>query len=330
MTGRRRRFMATVTLVLGLVASSVGSVQAADDFTLPFPNPSIALSYGMDRDLRVGYQLDWTGQLWRDSAPHLGRVYDQHTGLDYPMALQSPVLAARSGTVVDIEEGIGTTTYGPYGNFVRVRHSDGRDTLYYHLAQSGALVGVGQAVVAGQAIGKSGCSGLCYGAHLHFELLKPYGTGWQPVDPMAERRWTTWPGRVPFLAAYRTESYGGTVAIKRLTTVSHWVEFRNAGGRTWSRDTASTRLVLATWNPAARTSAFRAADWPSAWIPTYLDQASVPPDGIGRFTFGLRAPGTIGSYTEAFNLMAHPIAWFDWTRLGGYYLPIVVYSGEVP
>ena len=120
------------------------------------------------------------------------------------------------------------------------------------------------------------------------------------------------------------------MAIKRLTTVTHWVEFRNTGGRTWSRDATGARVLLGTWNSAARSSVFRAADWPGTWIPTYLDQASVPPDGIGRFTFGLRAPGTTGTYTEAFNLRVDPIAWFDYARLGGYYVPLVVYSGELP
>jgi murein DD-endopeptidase MepM/ murein hydrolase activator NlpD len=311
----------------GLIAPA--PVAAADDFTLPFHNPGVALSYGMDRDRRPGYQLDWTGQLWQDTVPHWGRVYDQHTGLDYPMGLYSAVAAARSGTVVDLQEGFGTTQYGNFGNFVRVRHADGRDTLYYHLAQSGALVAVGQAVAAGQTIGQSGCSGLCNGAHLHFELLRPSGSGWQSVDPMADRLWTTWPGRVPFSAAYVRESNAGTVTIKRQATVTHWVEFRNLGGRTWLRDVSSGRLKLGTWSPAGRASTFRASDWPASWVPTYLDPASVAPDGTGRFTFGLRAAVSPGSYTEFFNLLADPLFWFDHARLGGYYVPIFVTSGQV-
>jgi hypothetical protein len=75
---------------------------------------------------------------------------------------------------------------------------------------------------------------------------------------------------------------------------------------------------------------FRAADWPSYWIATYLDQATVAPDGIGRFTFGLRAPSTTGSYSEAFNLRVDPVSWFDHARLGGYYVPLYVYSGQQP
>ncbi|MGH2462591.1 MAG: M23 family metallopeptidase [Candidatus Limnocylindria bacterium] len=322
-----------LSLVLsGLLASMAvpGHAAAADDFTLPFLNPSIVLSYGMDRDPRPGYQLDWTGQLWYDSVPHWGRVYDQHSGLDYGMVLQTTVVAARGGVVVGVEERFGTTQFGDFGNFVRLRHADGRETLYYHLAEQGALVGITQTVAAGQVIGRSGCSGNCTGPHLHFELLQIAGGRWQPVDPMAGRLWTTWPGRVPYLASYHSESNASTVVIRRLTTVTHWVQFRNAGGRTWLRDTAGGRLVLGTWSPAARSSVFRAADWPAYWIPTWLDQASVAPDGVGRFTFGLRAPATVGSYTEVFNLRADPLVWFDHARLGGYYVPIYVTSGQVP
>jgi murein DD-endopeptidase MepM/ murein hydrolase activator NlpD len=324
-----RRALLHATLV-ALVVGVPGPVAAADDYTLPFLSPSVPLSYGVDRDPRIGYQLDWTGQLWQDSVAHYGRVYDQHAGIDYGMPLYSTVVAARSGTVVDLEEAIGTTDHSGPGNFVRLRHADGRETVYYHLAQSGALVAMQQAVLAGQVIGRSGCSGNCSGPHLHFQLLAPVGGGWQSLDPMSARMWTTWPGRVPFLAAYRAESNGGTVGIKRLTTITHWVEFRNTGGRTWLRDGSAGRAQLATWNPAARTSVFRAADWLSAWQATGLDQASVPPDGIGRFTFGLRAPSTTGSYAEAFNLRIDPIIWFDHARLGGYYVPLYVYSGQVP
>jgi murein DD-endopeptidase MepM/ murein hydrolase activator NlpD len=313
-----------------VIALAPTPAAAADDFTLPFHSPTISLSYGVDRDPRIGWQLDWTGQLWHDTVAHPGRVYDQHAGLDYGMPTMTTVAAARKGTVIDLEEAWGTNDHSGAGNFVRLRHADGRETVYYHLAQNGALVGMNESVQAGQPIGRSGCSGNCTGPHLHFQLLKKVGSAWQSLDPMFSRLWTTWPGRVPYLAAYRAESYGGTVAIKRLSTVTHWVEFTNTGGRTWYRDGTQGRLLLGTWNPAARTSAFRAADWPAAWVATYLDPASVPPNGVGRFTFGLRAPSTVGSYTEAFNLRADPVTWFDHARLGAYYVPIYVTSGQQP
>jgi hypothetical protein len=230
---------------------------------------------------------------------------------------------------VDLEGGFGTTQFGSFGNFVKIQHADGRQTLYYHLASAadgGVAVAVGGSVFAGSRIGRSGCSGLCYGAHLHFELLvwSSSAQAFKPADPLAERRWTTWPGRIPFDAAYVRESNAGTEVIRRGTTVTHWVEFKNTGGRTWRSAGTTGRIGLATWNPAAHASAFRAADWPYSWMATILDATSVPPDGVGRFTFGLRGTPEAGSYSEWFNLQAQNIRWFDYRRLGSYYVPIVI------
>lgn len=323
-----RRAAAAAVLQLAVLSVSSGSVLAIDDYTMPFYDPTVTMSYGVDRDRSLSRQLDWTGQVWNDGQPHWGRVYDQHTGVDYPMALRSAVAAARDGTVVDVEGGYGTTQYGSFGNFVRLRHADGRHTLYYHLASStdgGIGVAEGAAVVSGQFVGRSGCSGLCYGAHLHFEMLVWSSTlrVYQPVDPLAEKRWTTWPGRVPFDAAYVRESNGGTEVIRHGWTITHWVEFRNTGGRTW-RSSGSGRTALGTWNPGSHPSPFRASDWLYAFLPTFVDQASVAPDGVGRFTFGLKGSPEPGIYSEAYNLQAYGLRWFDHQRLGNYYIPIQV------
>jgi len=323
-----RRAAASVLLQLATIAMSGASVLATDDYTLPFYNPNVAMSYGVDRDRTLNRQLDWTGQVWYDGQPHYGRAYDQHTGVDYPMGLRSEVAAAKDGTVVDLQGGYGTTQFGSFGNYVKIQHADGRQTLYYHLASSaegGIATWVGAGVQAGQLIGRSGCSGLCYGAHLHFEMLawNSVANAFRPVDPMAEQRWTTWPGRVPFDAAYWRESNPGTEYIRRWQTITHWVEFLNTGGRAWRYWGTVGQTALTTWNPAAHASGFRAGDWPYTWMPTLVDTA-VPPNGVGRFTFGLTGSPAPGSYSEAYNLQAYGLHWFDWGRLGGYYIPSVV------
>jgi murein DD-endopeptidase MepM/ murein hydrolase activator NlpD len=245
------------------------------------------------------------------------------------MALRSEVAAAKDGTVIDLEGSYGTSQFGSFGNFVLLQHADGRRTLYYHLASAadgGIAVSIGEAVAAGQLIGRSGCSGTCYGAHLHFEMLawSAAAMAYAPVDPLAERRWTTWPGRIPFDAAYVRESNPGTEVIHQGQTITHWVEFRNTGGRTWRSSAVVGRIALGTWSPASHASAFAASDWPSSSIATYLDNASVAPNGVGRFTFGLRGSTAVGSYRESFNLAALSVRWFDHARLGGFYVPIQV------
>ncbi|MGZ6371765.1 MAG: M23 family metallopeptidase [Candidatus Limnocylindria bacterium] len=329
MTGRARRAVASLILQLAALGISCGMALGADDYTLPFYNPTVTMSYGVDRDRRLNHQLDWTGQVWNDGLTHYGRVYDQHTGIDYPMALRSEVAAAKDGTVVDVEGGFGTTQFGSFGNFVKLQHPDGRQTLYYHLASAadgGITVAVGANVLAGQRVGRSGCSGLCYGAHLHFEMQtwSPTTGSFKLTDPMAERRWTTWPGRIPFDAAYVRESNSGTEVIPHGWVITHWVEFRNTGGRAWRSYGNLGRTALGTWNPPAHASPFRAVAWPSSWVATFVDASTVSPDGIGRFSFNLYGAPPPGSYAETFNLQAYGLRWFDHGRLGGFYVPILV------
>ena len=325
-----------------LLFHAPAAAQAIDDYTLPFHDPAVRLSYGVDRERRAGpcvegvdRQLAWTGQIFVTCRAQPGLVYDDHTGLDYPMPNYSGVVAARQGVVIALQEAIGTDVHTDPrgGNYVRLRHPDGDETLYYHLAQYGVAVNVGDGVSAGQWLAQSGNSGLSTGPHLHFELYVATTAGLQLRDPLAERRWTTWPGRVPFLAGYVRESNPNTEVIVQGTTITHWVEFRNLGGRTWRSTNDSYnrgRLILGTWNPPTRTSSFRAADWSSGWLATGIDYAAVAPDGVGRFTFGLKAAPPPGSYAESFNLLANSLHWFDHARLGGFYVPIRVTDGCGP
>ena len=321
------RGLVPLNAALALLLVTAAGAAALDDYTLPFYEPDVPLSHGFDRDSRVGIQLDWTGHVWHDGDPHWGRSYDNHTGLDYPMPAFSTIAASKKGEVVDVEGGYGTWEFGLFGNFVQVRHSDGRHTLYYHLANrrdGGIMVSVGENVPPGEPVGRSGCSGICHGPHLHLEVLRESGQHLIPTDPMYHRLWTTWPGRVPFLARYVRESNSGTEVIRRGRTITHWVEFRNDGGRTWKSDVSRGGIALATWDPPAHDSRFAASDWPKPWLATEVNQSSVPPGSVGRFTFGLRGSAPVGSYTEEFNLLAQGVRWFDHQRLGGFYVPIVV------
>lgn len=332
MTCRLRRWPKLVLAICATLMIGAGPARAADDYTLPFYDPDVSLSYGVDRDPRVGIQLDYTGKTWYDDEPHFGRVYDNHSGLDYPMPLFSPVAASKDGVVAATEGGFGTQQFGDFGNFVRVRHGDGRQTLYYHLASradGGILVGFNDDVAAGQKVALSGCSGRCFGAHLHFEVLVAQGNDLVTSDPMFRRLWTTWPGRVPFLAAYVRENDPDTVVVVWGRTVTHWVEFRNRGGRNWRPGIWPGRAVLGTWDPATHASPFVAGDWSSDWLATRVD-ATTAPDEVGRFTFGIRAGPQPGTYHETFNLLAQGLRWFDHAALGGFYVPIMVISNKSP
>ncbi|HEY8177515.1 MAG TPA: M23 family metallopeptidase [Candidatus Limnocylindria bacterium] len=322
-----RRALLMLAAVVATQLLGAASVQAVDDYTLPFYDRDVTLLYGVDRDPRASIQLDYTGKTWFDADPHPGRVYDNHTGLDYPMPLRSPVAAAKDGVVADTEGGYGTQQFGNFGNFVRVRHDDGRHTLYYHLASrgdGGIAVAFNEDVVFGEQVGLSGCSGLCFGPHLHFEVLRESGKFLLTSDPMFNRLWTTWPGRVPFAASYHRESNGGTEIVRPGRTIAHWVEFRNIGGRPWRPGPWPGRIVLGTWKPPQHASPFAASDWTSSWLATRVEQNAVGPDEIGRFSFGIRGGAPPGSYDETFNLLSHGVHWFDHNLLGGFHVPIIV------
>ena len=85
-----------------------------------------------------------------------------HPGIDIGVPGGTPIRAADSGTVRV------ASMNGGYGNYTCIAHSASLSTCYAH--QSRYAVTVGQNVSKGQVIGYVGCTGLCFGDHLHFEV----------------------------------------------------------------------------------------------------------------------------------------------------------------
>ena len=56
------RSLFCVSAAIAVLLVGAGAAAATDDYTLPFYDPGVALSYGVDRDPRVGVQLDYTGK----------------------------------------------------------------------------------------------------------------------------------------------------------------------------------------------------------------------------------------------------------------------------
>ncbi|WP_406392750.1 peptidoglycan DD-metalloendopeptidase family protein [Streptomyces sp. NBC_00887] len=93
-----------------------------------------------------------------------------HTGIDFPVAYGTPVMAATDGTVR-------TQWNSAYGNMAIVTASDGTETWYCHLSTTRIRSG---SVKAGDVIGYAGDSGNSTGAHLHFEVRPGGGAA---IDP---------------------------------------------------------------------------------------------------------------------------------------------------
>lgn len=103
------------------------------------------------------------------------RDAENRYALDFAVPVGTPVLAARDGVVMQLQDryrgnGLDRARDAGRANYVRILHDDGSMALYAHLAEAGVLVGVGQRVEAGQRIGLSGNTGYSTAPHLHFAV----------------------------------------------------------------------------------------------------------------------------------------------------------------
>jgi len=133
---------------------------SADDH-VPTPTSTAASSAGFVWPVG-GTVVSPYGQRW-------GRL---HSGIDVAAPAGTPIVASGAGQVVYAGSMSG------YGLLVVIQHAGGIATAYAH--NSSISVSVGQSVGQGQAIAAVGCTGHCFGDHVHFEVR----VGGSPVDPM--------------------------------------------------------------------------------------------------------------------------------------------------
>jgi murein DD-endopeptidase MepM/ murein hydrolase activator NlpD len=96
-----------------------------------------------------------------------------HLAIDIAVPYGTTVAASDAGTVI----WAGWRTNGG-GLVVEIDHHNGMHTVYNHL--SAMYVKVGQAVSRGEGIAAVGCTGMCTGPHVHFEVV----VGGVPVNPL--------------------------------------------------------------------------------------------------------------------------------------------------
>ncbi len=89
-----------------------------------------------------------------------------HKGVDFRASTGTKIPAAGAGKVVARGYNKG------HGNFIKLRHANGFQTLYGHMSRFQKGVNVGTSVAQGQIIGYVGSTGLSTGPHLHYEIIK--------------------------------------------------------------------------------------------------------------------------------------------------------------
>jgi murein DD-endopeptidase MepM/ murein hydrolase activator NlpD len=100
-----------------------------------------------------------------------------HKGTDFAAPTGTPIMAAGDGVIA--KAGV----MGGYGNYIRIKHSDGYDTAYAHMSRFTKGMRGGARVRQGQVIGYVGSTGRSTGPHLHYEVL----FRGQHINPMSLR-----------------------------------------------------------------------------------------------------------------------------------------------
>ena len=144
--------------VTSAIAASPPPATSDEHLLTPASSPSSGFIWPVRGTLVSPY-----GQRW-------GRL---HSGIDIAAPAGTPIAASASGQVIYAGSMSG------YGLIVVIQHAGGIATAYAH--NSNIAVSVGQSVGQGQTIASVGCSGHCFGDHVHFEVR----VGGSPVDPMA-------------------------------------------------------------------------------------------------------------------------------------------------
>lgn len=142
------------------------------------------------------YPLPWRGGPFRLTQGANG-TYSHFTpkgryAIDIAMPEGTPIIAARAGVVVRVENEQSGRGNNPAGNYVRILHDDGTMGVYLHLQQGSVLVSEGSHVRAGSPLARSGNTGNSTGPHLHFVVQRNVGLALesipfrfaQPVDSL--------------------------------------------------------------------------------------------------------------------------------------------------
>ena len=88
------------------------------------------------------------------------------------------------------------------------------------------------------------------------------------------------------------------------------ISFLNTGAQTWTKGLLGQEARLGV-NRDNETWAGLGVGWPSANRVAFQSEASVPPGGVGTFTFQVRAPMTLGTYAINLRPVIDAVTWME-------------------
>jgi murein DD-endopeptidase MepM/ murein hydrolase activator NlpD len=166
----------------GSASLAGASLSAAQELKQETPSSlAITSNAGPFHPVRMRGPMDYG-----DSGAQFGaaRAAHSHEGQDIMADPGTPLVAVRDAVVIK------TGNDGGRGNYVALYNpSEDQTYVYFHLLRPSQL-NPGDEVPAGAEVGAMGCTGSCYGTHLHFEVRSGDSIEAKPVDPLPMlRRW---------------------------------------------------------------------------------------------------------------------------------------------
>jgi murein DD-endopeptidase MepM/ murein hydrolase activator NlpD len=126
----------------------------------------------------------------------IAKTWRAHPAIDYAAPTGTPIRNVGDGTV--IAKGF---TSGN-GNYIKIRHASGYQTMYLHMSRFAKGIRSGGRVAQGQVIGYVGSTGLATGPHLCFRMTR----NGAPVNPHKVRSVAAEPISPANLAAFKTRA----------------------------------------------------------------------------------------------------------------------------
>ena len=146
------------------IQEALADAQASTSSTDPLPAGPIQGASG-------GFIWPVNGPVTSPFGPRWGRL---HAGIDIAVPTGTPIRAVKDGNIVLVQS---EATSGGYGNYTCIDHGGGLSSCYAHQSVQQITSG---SVSQGDVIGLVGCTGNCFGDHLHFEIR----INGVPTDPL--------------------------------------------------------------------------------------------------------------------------------------------------